>query len=65
MSQKPPLWLDLIVTAWIGLVAVVYYGGYWWPARIGIITAQFIPVYAAMLLLSVCIAALRYRRARL
>jgi hypothetical protein len=58
--QKPPIWADLIGTAWIIVVAIVYFGGYFWPEQIGTLTARFEAIYAFMVLLTAAVLTLRY-----
>ncbi len=35
MTEKPPLWADILLTLWVVAVAVFYFGGYFLPAQIG------------------------------
>ncbi len=56
--------LDIILTLWCLLVAVIFYGGYLDPVMIGLQTGNLIGAYAAMVLLTATIAALRYLRGR-
>lgn len=52
MTEKPPLWADLLLTLWVLVVAVFYFGGYFLPARIGVYTQSGSAFYALMLLAS-------------
>lgn len=56
--------LDIILTLWCLLVAVIFYGGYLNPIEIGLQTGNLIGAYAAMVLLTATIVALRYLRGR-
>ena len=60
MNNKPPLWADLLWTAWVLAVAVFFFGGYLLPAQIGVYTSAGAGLYALMLLVSVGTLALRY-----
>ena len=60
MNNKPPLWADLLLTAWVLAVAVFFFGGYLLPAQIGVYTSAGAGLYALMLLVSVGTLALRY-----
>jgi hypothetical protein len=55
---------DWITACWIVFVAVVYYGGYFLPSRIGVYTSNLAAVYALMIIVSV-IALWPQLRARL
>ncbi len=52
MTKKPPLWGDLLLTMWVLVVAVFYFGGYFLPARIGAYIQLGAALYALMLLVS-------------
>ena len=52
MTEKPPLWADLLLTFWVIVVAVFYFGGYFLPAQIGIYTPLGAVFYALMLLVA-------------
>lgn len=52
MTGKPPLWADILLTLWVIVVAVFYFGGYFLPAQIGVYTQAGAGFYALMLLLS-------------
>jgi len=52
MTEKPPLWADSLLTLWVLVVAVFYFGGYFLPAQIGIYTQAGAAFYALMLLVS-------------
>ena len=52
MTEKPPLWADLLLTLWVLVVAVFYFGGYFLPAQIGLYTQAGAAFYALMLLVS-------------
>ncbi len=60
MIGKPPLWADLLLTFWVIVVAVFYFGGYFLPAQIGVYTQIGAGVYALMLLVSVGMLAWNY-----
>ena len=49
---RPPFWADLLLTLWVLVVAVFYFGGYFLPAQIGIYTQAGAAFYALMLLAS-------------
>jgi len=52
MTEKPPLWADILLTLWVLVVAVFYGGGYFLPAQIGAYTQAGAAFYALMLLAS-------------
>lgn len=52
MTEKPPLWADLLLTLWVLVVAVFYFGGYFLPAQIGVYTQVGAAFYALMLLIA-------------
>ena len=56
MTEKPPVWADLLLTFWVLVVGVVYFGGFFVP-EIGAWTGRAAAVYALMLLVSVCVLA--------
>lgn len=58
---KPPLWADILLTVWVLVVGVIYFGGYFVPA-IGALTPNASAFYALMVLVSVLVLALRYLR---
>ncbi len=60
MNEKPPLWADLLLTAWVLAVALFFFGGYALPAQIGVYTSAGAGLYTLMLLVSVGTLALRY-----
>ncbi len=60
MTEKPALWADLLLTLWIVVVAVVYFGGFLLPAQIGVYTPFGAVFYALMLLISVGTLAWNY-----
>ncbi len=60
MTEKPPLWADILLTVWVAAVAVFFFGGYALPAQIGVYTSAGAGLYALMLLVSVGTLALRY-----
>ena len=49
---RPPFWADLLLTLWVLVVAVFYFGGYFLPAQIGVYTQAGAGFYALMLLVS-------------
>lgn len=52
MTEKPPLWADILLTLWVVVVAVFFFGGYFLPAQIGPYTQAGAAFYALMLLAS-------------
>ena len=50
--EKPPLWADILLTLWVVVVAVFFFGGYFLPAQIGLYTQAGAAFYALMLLAS-------------
>jgi hypothetical protein len=60
MPQKPSIGMDLLSTAWVVFVAVIYYGGYANPQSLGVFTGPGCAVYGAVLLIAVVAAARRY-----
>ncbi len=60
MTGKPPLWADALLTLWVVVVAVFYFGGYFLPAQIGVYTQIGAAFYALMLLVSVGTLAWNY-----
>lgn len=52
MTEKPPLWADILLTLWVVVVAVFFFGGYFLPAQIGTYTQAGAAFYALMLLAS-------------
>lgn len=60
MTEKPPLWADLLLTLWVLVVAVIYFGGYLLPAQIGVYTPFGAVFYALMLLISIGTLAWNY-----
>ncbi len=52
MTEKPPLWADLLLTFWVIVVGVFFFGGYFLPAQIGVYTQAGAGFYALMLLVS-------------
>jgi len=52
MTDKPPLWADLLLTLWVIFVGVFFFGGYFLPRQIGIYTQAGAGIYALMLLVS-------------
>lgn len=61
MTDKPPLWADLLLTAWVLVVTVISFGVYAAP-RIGLWTDTASAFYGLMLLISAVTLALRYLR---
>ena len=51
---------DIALTVWILTVAVIYFGGYFFPNSIGIWTGHAIIVYAVMLLAAVGVLAAKF-----
>ena len=62
MNDKPSVWADWLLTAWVLAVGVFYFGGYFFPASIGRYTAAASAIYALMLLISAGVLALRFLR---
>lgn len=62
MTEKPSPWADWLLTVWIIVVGVFYFGGYFFPALIGRYTAAASALYALMLLASVGTLAVRFLR---
>jgi len=60
MTEKPPLWADLLLTLWVISVAVFFFGGYFLPGQIGVYTQAGSACYALMLLVSVGTLAWNY-----
>ena len=52
MTEKPPFWADILLTLWVVVVAVFFFGGYFLPAQIGFYTQAGAAFYALMLLAS-------------
>ena len=52
MTDKPPLWADILLTLWVLVVAVFFFGGYFFPTQIGVYTQAGAGFYALMLLAS-------------
>jgi len=52
LTGRPPLWADLLLMLWVLVVSVFYFGGYFFPAQIGICTQVGAGFYALMLLIS-------------
>jgi len=52
MTEKSPLWADLLLTFWVIVVGVFFFGGYFLPAQIGVYTQAGAGFYALMLLVS-------------
>lgn len=52
MTDKPPLWADILLTLWVIVVTVFFFGGYFFPLFIGIYTQVGGAFYALMLLVS-------------
>jgi len=61
MPQKPSIILDLLASAWVVFVAVMYYGGYFSPL-IGIQTGVGSLVYGVVLIVSVLLVAYAFLR---
>jgi len=56
--------LDIILTFWCLVVAITFYGGYLAPDTVGVQTGNMSGIYAALVLLTACVLALRYLRGR-
>ncbi len=52
MTEKPPLWADVLLTLWVVVVGVFFFGGYYFPQQVGVYTQAGAGFYALMLLLS-------------
>ena len=61
VSCKPPFWADALLTLWVIVVGVFYFGGFFFPA-IGSRTAVGEAFYAGMILVSALTLALRFLR---
>ena len=60
MTEKPPLWADLLLTVWVVVVAVFFFGVYLVPA-IGLYTDSVgAAFYTLMVLVAAATLALRY-----
>ena len=60
MTEKLPLWADLLLTLWVVVVAVFSFGGYFLPRQIGVYTQAGAGIYALMLLVSAIVLAWNY-----
>ncbi len=60
MTEKPPVWGDLLAAGWVICVGVVYFGGYFQPRLLGTLAGSATYVYALMLLVCSVLIALRY-----
>lgn len=60
MTEKPPVWADWLLTLWVVVVGVFYFGGYFLPGAIGRYTASAAAFYALMLLVSAAYGAFQY-----
>ena len=60
MTEKPPLWADILLSFWVVTVGVFFFGGYFFPAQIGVYTQAGAAIYALMLLVSVGTVAWRF-----
>ena len=60
MTEKPPGWADWLLTIWVLVVGVFYFGGYFLPGAIGRYTASASALYALMLLVSAGFGAFAY-----
>jgi len=60
LSEKPPVWADWLLTFWVIVVGVFYFGGTFFPEQIGRYTASASAIYAVLLLVSAGTLALRY-----
>ncbi len=49
MNDKPAAWADALLTLWVVVVGVVYFGGLFVPA-LGALTGNFAAFYALMVL---------------
>ena len=52
MTEKPALWADLLLTLWVVVVAVFFFGGFFLPTQIGVYTPFGAVFYALMLLIA-------------
>ena len=59
-SEGLPRWADALLTLWVVVVAVVYFGGYFWPEAVGVYAAAGRTFYAALLLVAAVSLTLRY-----
>ncbi len=60
MTNKTANWADILLTLWVVVVAVFFFGGYFFPAQIGLYTQAGAGFYALMLLASVGTLAWNY-----
>ncbi len=51
MNEKPAGWADALLTLWVVVVGVIYFGGLFVPA-IGALTGNFAAFYALLVLVS-------------
>jgi hypothetical protein len=59
-AEKTPGWADWLLTAWVLVVGVFYFGGYFLPSAIGRYTVSASALYALMLLISAGFGAFQY-----
>ena len=59
MTDKPPVWADLLLTVWVLVVAVIFFGVYADP-HIGLWTDTASAFYVLMVLVSAVALAVRY-----
>jgi uncharacterized membrane protein len=53
MNEKSTFWVDLAITLFAATVALVYFGGYYFPVQIGSWTGVGMLVYLLMLIFTV------------
>ncbi len=49
MDNKLAWWADALLTIWVIVVGIVYFGGLFWPA-VGALTGNFAAFYGVMVL---------------
>lgn len=59
MDKRPTGWADALLTLWVAVVGVVYFGGLFVPA-IGALTGNFAAFYAVMVLVGALAVARKF-----
>ena len=60
MKTSLPAIADIALSCWVLTVAVVYFGGYFFPLSVGAWTGSALVVYALMLLAAVGVLAAKF-----
>jgi len=60
MSNKSTFWIDLALTVFSATVALIYFGGYYFPQPVGSWTGLGMLVYLLMLIFAALNVAFRY-----